>query len=245
MTSLTISSSKRTVAALAVIVMGTLGLLYLGALVPTLLPGLFSAQLVENAFVDERLKHQIVTLGLALLVMAAAYAAAPQTARRFYRLGRLNAPAAPVKWLDIKATDRWGKVGGTFAVIVSLATGAFIYFNVAQGQSLGVGNGRYLPYILLLAAMNAFTEEAITRLSLVTVLSGRVPRPTIYLASALLFGLPHYFGVPGGLLGSVMAGFLGWLLAKSVVETEGVFWAWFIHFWQDVIIFTGLFMQAF
>jgi uncharacterized protein len=38
-----------------------------------------------------------------------------------------------------------------------------------------------------------------------------------------------------------LAGFLGWLLAKSIVETRGIFWAWFIHFLQDVIIFTGFF----
>ena len=41
-----------------------------------------------------------------------------------------------------------------------------------------------------------------------------------------------------------MAGFLGWLLAKSVAETQGVFWAWFIHFQQDVLIFAGLFLVA-
>jgi len=36
-----------------------------------------------------------------------------------------------------------------------------------------------------------------------------------------------------------MAGFLGWLLARSVVDTRGMFWAWFLHFLQDVVIFTA------
>lgn len=54
--------------------------------------------------------------------------------------------------------------------------------------------------------------------------------------SALVFGLPHYFGTPGGVVGSLMAGFLGWLLAKSIQETGGIFWAWLIHFIQDVVI---------
>jgi len=40
----------------------------------------------------------------------------------------------------------------------------------------------------------------------------------------------------------VQPGKLGWLLAKSIAETERVFWAWCIHFTQDVIIFTGLFL---
>ena len=71
---------------------------------------------------------------------------------------------------------------------------------------------------LVLSAMNAFTEEAITRLSVITALDGILSRPVIYIISTLIFGIPHYFGVPGGILGSLMAGFLGWLLAKSIAD---------------------------
>lgn len=235
-------TSKRPLFALLFIILATLSLLYLGALAPDSIPGWFSSSLVSNVFVDEKLKYQVVTFGIALLVLAIIYVLAPQNAHRFYRFGRLDAPTEPVRWLDIKSTDRWGKVGATFAVIVSLATGAFIYFNIARGQSLEPENIRFLPFILLLAAMNAFTEEAITRLSVVTALDGIVPRPAIYIVSALIFGIPHFFGLPGGIVGSLMAGFLGWLLAKSIAETEGMLWAWFIHFLQDVIIFGGLFL---
>jgi membrane protease YdiL (CAAX protease family) len=232
--------NKRSLFALPVIVLGTLSLFYFGTHAPEIIP----TTLVSNAFVDEKLKYQILTFGIALLVLAITYALAPQNARRFYRFGKLNAPAEPVKLLDIKSMDRWGKVGATFAVIVSLATGAFIYFNIARGQSLEPENVHLLPFVLLLAAMNAFTEEAITRLSVVTALDGILSRPVIYIVSALIFGIPHYFGVPGGILGSLMAGFLGWLLAKSIAESEGLFWAWFIHFLQDVIIFSGLFLAV-
>jgi membrane protease YdiL (CAAX protease family) len=230
--------------ALPVILLGTLSLLYFGALQPDIIPDWFSISLVSNSFVDTKLKYQIVTFGVALVVLAIIYILNPHNAKRFYKVGVLNAPAEPIKWLDIKSTDRWGKVGGTFAVIISLATGAFIYFNVARGQSLEAENVRFLPFILILAAMNAFTEEAITRLSVVTALDGIAPRPVIYVTSALIFGIPHYFGVPGGILGSLMAGFLGWLLAKSIAEIEGIFWAWFIHFLQDVIIFGGLILAV-
>jgi membrane protease YdiL (CAAX protease family) len=101
-----------------------------------------------------------------------------------------DSPAEPVKWLDIKSTDRWGKVGMTFAVIVSLATATFIYFNIAHGQNLDPENMIYLIFIQILAAMNTFTEEAITRLSVVTALDGIVSRPIIYVVSALIFGIP-------------------------------------------------------
>ncbi|MFT6005009.1 MAG: hypothetical protein ACI8UQ_002153, partial [Bacteroidia bacterium] len=50
----------------------------------------------------------------------------------------------------------------------------------------------------------------------------------------------HYFGTPGGIIGVIVAGFLGWFLAKSILETKGFFWAWFIHFLQDVVIITAM-----
>ncbi|NUQ25067.1 MAG: hypothetical protein HUU34_14055 [Saprospiraceae bacterium] len=58
----------------------------------------------------------------------------------------------------------------------------------------------------------------------------------VCLWSAAIFGGIYYFGTPGGPLGLLMAGFLGWLLAKSLVETRGFGWAWSIHFLQDVVI---------
>jgi hypothetical protein len=60
--------------------------------------------------------------------------------------------------------------------------------------------------------------------------------------AALFFGIGHYFGVPYGVIGVVMATFLGWILGKAMLETRGLFWSWSIHFVQDVLIFS--FMAA-
>lgn len=40
-----------------------------------------------------------------------------------------------------------------------------------------------------------------------------------------------------------MAGVLGYVLCKATLETTGLGIAWVIHFVQDVIIFTALFMM--
>jgi membrane protease YdiL (CAAX protease family) len=56
--------------------------------------------------------------------------------------------------------------------------------------------------------------------------------------SALIFGVIHYFGMPGKIPGMLMAGFMGWLLTFAIIQTSGIFWAWSIHFAQDVIILT-------
>lgn len=232
---------KRLLAGL-LILLGTLSLLYLGALDPERVTSVLPQSLTGSAMVDMELASQVVTLAIALIILAVTFILFPVSGRRFYRLGNFAAPAEPIGWLGIKPGDTWKSVGRSFALIVSLATAAFVYFGVVGDNGMESGNVSLLIFVPVLALMNAFTEEAITRLALVTALDGSVSRPTIYLISSLLFGLPHYFGVPSGWLGVLMAGFLGWLLAKSVAETEGIGWAWFIHFLQDVIIFTGLFL---
>jgi len=74
----------------------------------------------------------------------------------------------------------------------------------------------------------------------VVVLKDTVKDRTIPFVSAILFGSVHYWGSPGGILGVLVAGFLGWFLTKSILETKGIFWAWWIHFLQDVIIITAI-----
>lgn len=61
----------------------------------------------------------------------------------------------------------------------------------------------------------------------------------IALISAIIFGVAHFSGMPHGLIGMLKAGLLGWFLAKSVIEKQGIFWAWSIHFIQDVVIYIG------
>jgi hypothetical protein len=76
--------------------------------------------------------------------------------------------------------------------------------------------------------------------SFLSVLENPVGGRQALLLMAAYFGLGHYYGVPYGIIGVIMAGFLGWILGKSMLETRGFFWAWFIHFWQDVLIFAFL-----
>jgi hypothetical protein len=61
---------------------------------------------------------------------------------------------------------------------------------------------------------------------------------SLLMIAATFFGIGHFYGVPYGVIGVVMATFLGWLLSKAMIERRGFFWAWFIHFLQDVLIFS-------
>ena len=192
--------------------------------------------LISNDTLNSMFRRQLALLGVAAVLLVLLYLIFPEKFRAYARLGDHSAHPQPVKWLGIKATDTWGRVGLTFAGIVSIGTAAFMVIGGLHGD-LSILNSRWIGLALLLSVTNAFIEETITRFGVVVSLDGVIPPRFVAVASALVFGIPHWFGVPGGPIGSLMAGFLGWLLAKSMIETRGVFWAWFVHFIQDVIIF--------
>nr|WP_223169140.1 CPBP family intramembrane glutamic endopeptidase [Microbacterium sp. MF43] len=94
--------------------------------------------------------------------------------------------------------------------------------------------------IVAFAAMNAFSEEMTYRAPMLATLDPAVGSGHALWQSALFFGVAHYFGTPGGLLGAAASIFMGWLLSKAMLETRGLFWAWFIHFLSDVAIFASM-----
>ena len=97
-----------------------------------------------------------------------------------------------------------------------------------------------LPSILFYAALNAFNEEITYRAPMLATLEPvGGSRQALWMA-AYFFGIAHYFGTPGGILGGIASIFMGWILGKGMLETRGLFWTWWIHFLSDVAIFTFL-----
>ena len=101
-----------------------------------------------------------------------------------------------------------------------------------------------LPFALVFSVYNAAQEEFRFR----CVLLGRlVPvagaSQALWVTSAL-FGLGHWFGHPSGPTGVAMAGFAGFIWGKSMLDTRGFAWAWIIHGFQDLVIFTLLLMST-
>lgn len=222
-------------AALALI--GVLSLIALGQNIDRLT----WAQISTSEEVNQRISYQGIALGMTLVYLVIVYALRPQSFRRFARPGDLNAPAEPVRWLGIRSGERWVQVGATLGFFVTASTAVYLYLNLIQPNGITLETLlSWVPLALVLAASNAFIEEALTRFGVVVGLDGVVSPRTIALVSALIFGIPHIFGVPGGPVGAVMAGVLGWILARSVLETRGVFWAWLLHALQDVVIFATL-----
>jgi hypothetical protein len=101
-----------------------------------------------------------------------------------------------------------------------------------------------IPVVLACAALNAFNEELTYKAGFLSVLVEPVGARNALRMVAAFFGLGHFYGVPYGVVGVVLAGFLGWILGRSMLETRGLWWAWWIHFLQDVAIFGFLVVGA-
>lgn len=192
---------------------------------------------------DVELAYQAVTLALATaLLRAVRWLGGPL---RFLARGELGAPAARLWILGVEAGEPWRSIVRNFAILAGLITAAVVVLQNANGvpgwsSHLLVALALALPF----AAVNAAVEEGIVRIALLEVTIDALGAARAAWLSGALFGAVHYFGVPGGLPGVAMAGFLGFVLARSVIETRGALGAWLVHFVQDVVIFTVLFSTA-
>ena len=158
----------------------------------------------------------------------------------FLTMGNLKAPFERVRWLGIPDGKSWGTFGWIFALIISGVTLIVMAMSMRISSEILLKALLLLPAVLIFAAINAFNEEMYFRASLLSTLHSIIGRTHVLLITAIFFGLAHYlYGTPSGIIGFLMTGFLGWLLGKSILETKGFFWAWFIHFLADVVIFIG------
>ncbi|MFZ5901923.1 MAG: CPBP family intramembrane glutamic endopeptidase [Chloroflexota bacterium] len=201
---------------------------------------LYRAWLGNSSFNVWMPAEQSLHLIVMLTVIATLFILRKRASAFFLVKGDTNAPAEPVKLLGIKAGERWGSLGRLFSIIISLGTLTFLVVSGSPRLDMLVRVLPYLPVVLIAAVSNALYEEVAWKASFLSVLEGVVGKQQALWLMAAYFGIGHYYGVPYGIIGVVMAGFMGWFLGKSMLETRGLWWAWFIHFLQDVWIFLFL-----
>jgi hypothetical protein len=196
--------------------------------------------LANPSFNVYMLAEQSLNLIVTLVIIATLLLMKKKRADFYLVRGDIAAPTEPIRWLGVKQGDSWCKFGGWLTICISLGTLSFLVIAGRPPLDIIIRALPFLPVVILSAALNAFNEEVTYKASFLSVLEDSVgPRQALYMV-AVYFGLAHYYGVPYGVVGVLLATFLGWILARSMQETRGLFWAWFIHFWQDVWIFSFL-----
>ena len=77
-----------------------------------------------------------------------------------------------------------------------------------------------LPSILFYAALNAFNEEMTYRAPMLATLEPVGGSRQALWMSAAFFGIAHFYGTPGGILGAIASLFMGWILGKDVYKRQ-------------------------
>ena len=198
----------------------------------------------RNPYITNQFKYQLLLVISAIITVAIVFTLNSENAYTYLSLGNLSAPANAVPVFGIHDKESWFGLGVSLSLFITIITSVFIYFQI-KGSEVVLGQlGPYLGWIILFSLMNSLSEEAIFRLGILASLNGVLSPENIMLISAIIFGIAHYGGMPNGVIGILMASVLGWLLMKSVLETHGLFWAFFIHFLQDIIIFGGIILSS-
>lgn len=175
---------------------------------------------------------------LVALVMIAALLALTRDRRAFFLAkGDPAAPAAPVRWMGVGEGTRWNTLGPILSVAITGGTLAFLVLSGTPSAEVLARAIPSIPVVLACAALNAFSEEVTYKAGFLAVLLEPLGARNALRMVAASFGLAHFYGVPYGIVGVALAWFLGWILARSMLETRGLWWAWWIHFLQDVAIF--------
>lgn len=174
----------------------------------------------------------------ALIILAFLLFSGGKRSDLFLVKGNVRAPVEPSRLLGMKKAEPWTRIGTIFAVIFASVT--LIYLVLTNFPSLRTIELTLplIPVAILIAAINAFNEEFTLRAAPLSELKNSVGKHQGLMITTLFFGLGHFYGVPSGVLGVLLASFLGWFLGKSMLETKGFTWAWLIHFLPDVFIFT-------
>lgn len=208
---------------------------------------LFDITIFDKDILNFYVGYELSTIIVSAVFLLLLYLLADKLRLSYFTLKKKDGVVRPAPLIGLKPKEGegWKTIGPAIGSIITVVTGIVVYFQTVSGNALTFRLFPEVPLVFLLALMNSFTEEVIFRLSYTTIVANENKNTRVSeLLSAVVFGGIHYFGIaPSGIAGAAMAAFIGWFLAKSINETKGFFWAWAIHFAQDIIILFFLFMR--
>jgi membrane protease YdiL (CAAX protease family) len=192
----------------------------------------------DLAFFGERL----LRIGAVVVMLVTLLAMGLTRRDLFLAVGDIRAIAEPTRrWIPRNA-EPWTKFGRNYAII---SVGLLLLFLIpALKPSLAGLSVGLVGFAGLCAAMNAFAEEFLYRSALIPQLLPLFGKNATLLLVPVWFGLAHWFGVPNGLTGVFLAAIGGWFFAKSMIETRGIAWAWFLHFLADFTVYLVLLLAG-
>ncbi len=185
--------------------------------------------------------YQGLKLAISLAMMAVLLMLGKGRQDFFLTKGQLDTEVEPFigKRSSARRPVSWGRLGVILGLCIAPATFLFFGMGHLPSRETLIKALLLLPAAVFFAAMNAFNEEMQFRAPFLATLQETIGRDQAIWLTSVFFGLAHYFGgAPSGMLGVLIAGLLGMLFAKSMLESKGILIPWFMHFCQNAVIYS-------
>lgn len=197
-----------------------------------------------DSFINKQIKYQASFFFIAVVIFCLAKVMSPDSISEVFALGRINAPLSVDIALPVQLSQiAWSVAGSAITLGLALST-LLVVLPAFRTKFSSSFFKKYGVWAISFAAMNALSEELIYRGAIIAPAMGHLPNSQIAILSALLFAFAHVRGQANGIVVIVGSAVVGWLLTYSVLQTHGLFWAWVMHFTQDVIIFLAFFVTS-
>jgi len=204
-----------------------------------------STTTVAGEFTQKQSKYQAAFLVVALFVAILSYGVSAQGAGQVFGIGALSSEVQVSAFGFGHATmSSWLQ----FGILLTLGFGLTAYMLCSSAlreiNNWPVFLRRFGGWVVIFAAVNALSEELIYRGAVVAAAKGVLYPWQTALLSAVLFSIAHVRGQANGKIVVIGSAVVGWFLAQAVLQTHGLFWAWFAHFIQDIVIFAAFAANA-
>ncbi len=130
-------------------------------------------------------------IGVTLLVLAGLWIIKRRRNEFFPVKGQLDAPIQPVRWLGIRRGESWRSFRLIFALVAANAVALPTLLVMRPSLPILLQAARYIPAVLVFAAINAFMEEVNFRLTLLTTLPDVIGKNQPLLINSAFFGFAH------------------------------------------------------
>lgn len=195
---------------------------------------IFSSSVFEKPFLNLLTAFMLALIPIAASVLFLTFALSDRSVSLPYlRLSVKKAPFGAMKWLRIPSGLNWAGTGWIAALIPAGLTVVMKIFSLPGTVVFSLSFAE-LAATIGFAAVYALAFEILYRYALVAMgKSAEVNDGGIMTFCVIFSGLAgYYFPLMGGFFGLVIGLLQGFLSAKAMLETRGMFWGWLIHFAQ-------------
>ncbi|NLY92284.1 MAG: CPBP family intramembrane metalloprotease [Firmicutes bacterium] len=149
------------------------------------------------SFVQYMVRMQLLLILGFFIIFFVLFLIKKNPSKFYFSMGDLNAKVKPVKWLAVQDNIYWKGLGSEFGIYLSI--GILIYLLFTNG--IPAINDlmqvvRYIPLIIIFAAINSVYEELVYRASLLSVLESVIGERHALSITTLYFGIGHFYGAP-------------------------------------------------